>query len=84
VRAAAKNDGCPGKRGAFSQKASLFEAEVSWPAVEGSADNQMINHVYCKIRAPSPSLRVSRNIAFARGRVARGMIVHKDECVGRI
>jgi hypothetical protein len=34
-----------GDRGVFSQNASFFEAEISWPAVEGSADNHMIKHV---------------------------------------
>jgi hypothetical protein len=32
-------------RGVLSQKASFFEAEISWPAVKEPADNQMIEHV---------------------------------------
>jgi hypothetical protein len=34
--------GSPENGGVFSQKPSLFEAEVSWSAAEGSADNHMI------------------------------------------
>jgi hypothetical protein len=57
-----------------SQKASLFEAEVSWLAAEGPADNHMIEHVDLQNPGSFAEPASQPHIGFTGSRVPRWMI----------
>ena len=47
-------------------------------------DNDVIEHLDCKTRAPSDSLRVGPDISFTSRRLARRMVVHQHKSLSRL